>query len=106
MKTANGQQVAALAKRVLEILDVIDAQERSIGVGRIEGQIKNVLRAAERYQANAVQGDGTGADESVLRFARNYATWAIGPVDQMTTNLLTVSRNLLTYGRKSLINAR
>ncbi|MNZ60493.1 hypothetical protein D3C78_785640 [compost metagenome] len=106
VKTANGQQVAALAKRVLEILDVIDAQERSIGVGRIEGQIKNVLRAAERYQANAVQGDGTGADESVLRFARNYATWAIGPVDQMTTNLLTVSRNLLTYGRKSLINAR
>lgn len=105
VKTANGQQVSVMAKRVIEILDCIDAQERAVGVNRIEAQIKNVLRAGERYQANAISSDGSGADESVLRFVRNYASWAIGPVDQMTTNLLTVSRNLLVYGRKSL-NAR
>lgn len=103
VKAAGGMQVEILAKRVIEILDVIEAQERAIGFSRIEAQIKNVLRAGERYQASASSyGDSAGADESVLRFVRNYAGWAIGPVDQMTTNLLTVSRNLLTYGRKSL----
>lgn len=101
VKAASGMQVEIIAKRVVEILDVIDAQERSIGFSKVEAQIKNVLRAGERFQATA-SSDGTGADESVLRFVRNYAGWAIGPVDQMTTNLLTVSRNLLTYGRKSL----
>lgn len=101
VKAASGMQVETLAKRVLEILDCIEAQERAIGFSRIESQIKNVLRAGERFQASSY-GDNAGADESVLRFVRNYAGWAIGPVDQMTTNLLTVSRNLLTYGRKSL----
>ncbi|MNO21485.1 hypothetical protein D3C76_112590 [compost metagenome] len=102
VKTANGQQVQVMAKRVIEILDTIEAQERAISISRIEAQIKNVLRAGERYQSMAAGGDGSGANESVLRFVRNYASWAIGPVDQMTTNLLTVSRNLLIYGRKSL----
>lgn len=103
VKAASGMQVEILAKRVIEILDVIEAQERAIGFNRVEAQIKNVLRAGERYQASASSyGDSAGADESVLRFVRNYSGWAIGPVDQMTTNLLTVSRNLLTYGRKSL----
>lgn len=102
VKAASGMQVETLAKRVLEILDIIDAQERAIGFSKVESQIKNVLRAGERYQNIASSSDGGGADESVLRFVRNYASWAIGPVDQMTTNLLTVSRNLLTYGRKSL----
>ena len=103
VKAAAGMQVETIAKRVMEILDVIEAQERAIGFNRIEAQIKNVLRAGERYQGSAsTSGDGAGADESVLRFARNYAAWALGPVDQMTTNLLTVSRNLLTYCRKSL----
>lgn len=101
VKAASGMQVEIIAKRVVEILDVIDSQERAIGFSRVEAQIKNVLRAGERFQSTA-SSDGTGADESVLRFVRNYAGWAIGPVDQMTTNLLTVSRNLLTYGRKSL----
>ncbi|MNF65263.1 hypothetical protein D3C84_470190 [compost metagenome] len=103
VKAASGMQVEILAKRVIEILDVIEAQDRAIGFSRVEAQIKNVLRAGERYQASASSyGDSAGADESVLRFVRNYSGWAIGPVDQMTTNLLTVSRNLLTYGRKSL----
>lgn len=103
VKVAGGLQVETLAKRVIEVLDVIEAQERAIGFSRIESQIKNVMRAGERYQSSASSyGDNSGADESVLRFVRNYAGWAIGPVDQMTTNLLTVSRNLLTYGRKSL----
>ncbi|MND13074.1 hypothetical protein D3C76_486790 [compost metagenome] len=103
VKAAGGMQVELLAKRVIEIIDVVEAQDRAIGFGRIEAQIKNVLRAGERYQATASSyGDSAGMDESVLRFVRNYAGWAIGPVDQMTTNLLTVSRNLLTYGRKSL----
>ncbi len=101
VKTAGGMQVETLAKRVIETLDLIDAQERAIALNKIESQVKNVLRAGERYQGNSSSTNG-GADESVLRFVRNYAGWAIGPTDQMTTNLLTVSRNLLTYGRKSL----
>ncbi|MCY1343634.1 hypothetical protein D9M69_296550 [compost metagenome] len=69
---------------------------------KIESQIKNVLRGGERFQNSLTGGDTF--DQSTLRFVRSYATMAIGPVDQMTTNLLTVSRNLLTYARKSLHN--
>ncbi len=102
VRTASGMQVQSLAKRVIEILDLIDAQERVMVSNRIENQVKNVLKAGERYQSS-LGGSGTVYDESVLRFVRNYSNWAFGPVDQMTTNLLTVSRNLLTYGRKSLV---
>jgi len=101
VKTASGQQVEALARRVIEVLDLIDAQEQVLKLTRIESQIKNVLRAGEQYQ-NRVSHSSDSYDLSVLRFVRNYASWAIGPTDQLTTNLLTVSRNLLTYGRKSL----
>jgi len=101
VKTAGGHQVETLARRVLEILDTIDAQERSIGFGKIEAQIKNVLRAGDAYNQRT-GSEVNSYDESVLRFVRNYAGWAMGPVDQMTVNLLTISRNLLTYGRKSL----
>lgn len=100
VKTASGMQVEIIARRVIEILDTIDTQERAMALHRIESQIKNVLRAGEQYQNNHA-GDAQ-ADQSVIRFVRNYAGWALGPVDQMTTNLLTVSRNLLTYARKSL----
>lgn len=102
VKTASGQQVELIGKRVVEILDMIDAQERVMAFNRIESQIKNVLRAGERYQ-NSLDGGDT-FDQSTIRFVRSYANMAIGPVDQMTTNLLTVSRNLLTYARKSLHN--
>lgn len=101
VKTASGQQIEMLARRVLEILALIDTQERQLAISRIEAQVKNVLRAGDSYQ-NRTSYDSTSYDESVLRFVRNYASWAIGPVDQLTTNLLTVSRNLLTYGRRSL----
>lgn len=103
VKAAGGMQVETLAKRVIETLDLIDTQERTIALNKVSSQIKNVLRAGERYQGSS-SSSNSGADESVLRFVRNYAGWAIGPTDQMTTNLLTVSRNLLTYGRKSLNN--
>jgi hypothetical protein len=102
VKTATGQQVEIIAKRVLEILDTIDAQERAMAFNKIESQIKNVLRAGERFQNSL--GSSDSFDQSTIRFVRSYATMAIGPVDQMTTNLLTVSRNLLTYARKSLQN--
>lgn len=100
-KTASGQQVETIARRVIEILDLIDSQEKVMKLNRIESQIKSVLRAGESYQ-NRTSNNGDNYDISVLRFVRNYASWATGPVDQMTTNLLTVSRHLLTYGRKSL----
>ena len=101
VRTASGMQIQTLAKRVIEILDMIDTQERIMVSNRLENQIKNVLRAGERYQ-NSLGGMSTVYDEGVLRFVRNYSNWAFGPVDQMTTNLLTVSRNILTYGRKCL----
>lgn len=102
VKTASGQQIEIIAKRVLEILDCIDSQERVMAFNKIESQIKNVLRAGERFQ-NSLNGGDT-FDQNTIRFVRSYASMAIGPVDQMTTNLLTVSRNLLTYCRKSLHN--
>ena len=100
MKTAHGSQVQTMALRVIDILNTIEAQEKAAAVSRIEGQIKAVLRGGERYQARVY--DGNGHDQSVLRFARNYASWAIGPVDQMATNLLSVSRSVLMYCKKSL----
>lgn len=100
VRTASGLQVQTMAKQVLAVLDLIDSQERLMGMGRLERQIKAVLKAGERYQSMA--GESMTYDQSVLRFVRNYASWAMGPVDQMTTNLLTVSRNLLIYGRNSL----
>ncbi len=101
VKTASGLQIQALAKRVLDILDLIEAQEKVMVTQRLLTQTKAVLRAGERYQ-QGLGGDATLYDENVMRFVRNYSAWAFGPIDQMTTNLLTVSRNLLTYGRKSL----
>jgi hypothetical protein len=103
VKTASGQQVEHLARRVIDILDLIEQQERVMKLSRVEQQIKNVLRAGEQYQ-NRSSEVSDSYDLSVLRFVRNYAAWAVGPVDQLTTNLLTVSRSLLTYGRKSLSN--
>lgn len=101
VKTASGQQVETLARRVIEIVKLIETQEKVMKLNRIEAQIKSVLRAGEQYQ-NRTSGSGDNYDVSVLRFVRNYAGWAVGPQDQMATNLLTVSRHLLTYGRKSL----
>lgn len=104
VRTATGAQVEQLASKVISILDVIKAQESSRQVGKIAAQIKAVLSAAEGYKGQShVGGDGTVVySESILRFARSYSSWATGPVDQMTTNLLTVSRAILIYGRKSL----
>lgn len=101
VKTASGQQVETLARRVIEIVGLIETQEKVMKLNRIEAQIKAVLRAGEQYQ-NRTSASGDNYDVSVLRFVRNYAGWAVGPQDQMATNLLTVSRHLLTYGRKSL----
>jgi hypothetical protein len=103
-RTASGTQVEQLATRVLGILDVIKSQESSRQVNKIAAQIKAVLSAAEGYKGQShVGGDGTLVySESILRFARSYSGWATGPVDQMTTNLLTVARAILIYGRKSL----
>lgn len=105
-RTASGAQVEQLASRVLGILDVIKTQEASRQVGKLSAQIKAVLSAAEGYKGQShVGGDGTLVySESILRFARSYSGWAVGPVDQMTTNLLTVARAILIYGRKSLNN--
>lgn len=106
MRTASGAQVEQMAARVINILDAIAAQESSRLASKINGQIKAVLSAAENYKNRPQVGsDGTLVySESILRFARSYASWASGPVDQMTTNLLTVSRAILIYGRKSLRN--
>lgn len=106
VKTASGQQVEALADKVLDILGLITKQEADRQIGKISQQIKAVLAQAEAFKGRPqVGGDGTAVyTESILRFARSYATWANGPLDQMTTNLLTVSRSILIYGRKSLLN--
>ena len=106
IKTASGQQVEALADKVLDILNLITKQEADRQVGKISQQIKAVLAQAEAFKGRpAVGGEGSAVySESLLRFARSYATWASGPLDQMTTNLLTVSRSILIYGRKSLLN--
>ena len=101
VKVASGQQVEVIGKQVISVLDTIDAQEKIVAVSKIEAQVKNVLRAGERFTGHAADDS---FDKSTMRFVRNYANWAVGPMDQMTTNLLTVSRNLLTYARKSLKN--
>lgn len=100
MKRASGQQVQVIAKSVIDALDTLEAQERNMGINKIESQVKNVLRAGERFQSRVYDADTF--DQNTLRFVRNYTSWAVGPIDQMTNNLLTVSRNLLTYCRKSL----
>lgn len=100
VRTAYGAQVQAIALKVIDLLDTIEAQERFIASTRIESQVKAILRAGERYQTRV--GQANGYDQSVLRFVRSYASWAIGPSDQMTTNLLSVSRSALIYCRKSL----
>lgn len=106
IRTASGGQVEQMAMKVIGILDVIKAQEANRQINKISNQIKAVLSAAEGYKGQShVGGDGTAVySESILRFARSYSSWAVGPVDQMTTNLLTVSRAILIYGRKSLQN--
>lgn len=104
IRTASGAQVELLAIKVLSILDMMRSQESSRQSNRIAAQIKAVLSAAEGYKGQShVGGEGTLVySESVLRFARSYASWATGPVDQMTTNLLTVSRAILIYSKRCL----
>lgn len=102
VRTAGGAQVEAIVKQVIAILDALDKFDNTGEIDKIDRQVKAVTRAGDTFQTRVVAGESSGADESILRFVRNYAGWAIGPVDQMATNLLTVSRNLLTYGRKSL----
>ena len=104
VRAASGAQVELLAVKVLAILDMMRSQENSRQSNRIAGQIKAVLSAAEGYKGQThVGGDGTLVySESILRFARSYAGWATGPVDQMTTNLLTVSRAILIYSKRCL----
>jgi hypothetical protein len=102
--TASGAQVEQLAGKVIDLLNLITTQESGRQIGRINNQIKAVLSAAEGYKARPhVGGEGTAVySESILRFARSYSTWAVGPIDSMTTNMLSVSRAILIYGRKSL----
>lgn len=104
MRTANGAQVEQLSLKVLSILDTIQGQESQRQSKRIASQITAVLSAAETFKGQIVTSSDTASthSESVLRFARSYASWATGPVDMMTTNLLTVCRSILIYGRKSL----
>jgi hypothetical protein len=100
VNTAGGLQVQTIARKVIDILDLIDKQESSMPINRIEMQVKSLLKSADRYRSSS---DGQSTyDESVLRFARSYASWSYGPIDTMTSNMLVISRNLLTYGRKSL----
>lgn len=99
--TASGQQCQTIAKRIIDVMDTMDAQDRAMNAKQIDTQVKAILKAAERYQKSS-DGDASGYDESVLRFARNYSSWAFGPIDHMATNMLTVSRNLLTYANRSL----
>lgn len=104
IRAASGAQVELLAIKVISILDMIRAQENSRQSNRLAAQIKAVLSAAETYKGQShVGSDGTLVySESILRFARSYASWAVGPVDQMTTNLLTVSRAILIYSKRCL----
>lgn len=97
---ASGMQIEALALKVIELLTVVETQEKAINLNRIDRVIKEVLSAGNNYMARV--GNGDSYDESVLRFARNYASLAVGPVDQIAANLLTVARNVITYGNKSL----
>ncbi|MNP89092.1 hypothetical protein D3C85_14920 [compost metagenome] len=102
VKTAHGLQVQSIALKVIDLLETIDAQEKAVAISRVEAQVKAVLRAGERYQSRVISSNGY--DQNVLRFVRSYANWAVGPVNQMTTNLLSVSRSALLYCRKSIEN--
>jgi hypothetical protein len=103
-RTASGAQVEVLATRALDILDLIDRMESARMTNKLDTQVKAVLSAADRFKNTIAQQDDAARlyTESAIRFARSYASWAIGPIDQMTTNLLTVCRAILIYGKKSL----
>jgi hypothetical protein len=102
IKTAHGGQVQSIALKVIDLLKALDSQEKVIAISRVEAQVKAILRAGERYQSRVI--DSNGYDQNVIRFVRSYANWAVGPVNQMTTNLLSVSRSALIYCRKSIEN--
>lgn len=105
IKTATGQQVETLADKVLGLLKLIDDQEPARQVRRLESQIKSLLSTAESFKAHPLVGEGNLVySESILRHVRTYVTWSTGPVDSMTTNLLTVSRAILIYAKHSLQN--
>ena len=103
IRTASGQQVEALAIKVLTLLKTLDDQESSRQVRRIDAQIKAVMSAAESFKSHPIIGEGNMVySESILRFVRTYANWANGPIDSMAIHMLTVARALLIYGKKSL----